>query len=148
MTMPTTFENAQDLLLNPSSMYASGFNRALHGEALPSVTEDTRVQQGYNHAKELIQDGKVFYVHNFHDLECKSKATLYGGFWCCDCCGKKGVDRDYWKIRIFKDGSEYCCVGENFVNIQESQNYGFGRTKKEAIESYFKSLPSFIKETK
>ena len=131
------FKTAHDILKNPNNLYAIGFNRALYGDKFPNVTEPIEVKQGYFHAKDMIEDGKVFYVHNFHDIECKEKAFLYGGFWCCNSCGKRGVDKDYWVVKVFKDGNEHCCIGEGFINLQESDNYGFGKTKLEAIKSYF-----------
>ncbi|MBL8124954.1 MAG: hypothetical protein JNJ39_12675 [Blastocatellia bacterium] len=37
---------------------------------------------------------------------------------------------------IFVDGDQYCCVGPEFVSIEESQCYAFGSTKDEAIANY------------
>ncbi|MGQ0542598.1 MAG: hypothetical protein ACT4O9_12215 [Blastocatellia bacterium] len=37
---------------------------------------------------------------------------------------------------IFLDGDQYCVVGPEFVNIEESDCYAFGSTKEEAIANY------------
>lgn len=37
---------------------------------------------------------------------------------------------------IFVDVDQYCCVGPEFVSIEESQCYAFGSTKDEAIANY------------
>lgn len=34
-------------------------------------------------------------------------------------------------VKYFKDGNKWCCVYENFINLQESLA-GFGDTKEEA----------------
>jgi hypothetical protein len=41
-------------------------------------------------------------------------------------------------VKVIKDGNSFCCVGEGFVNLQESDNYAFGDTFDEAIENYKK----------
>ena len=46
----------------------------------------------------------------------------------CNSCGNKDVDKEWWKIKVEKDGNEYCCHGLDFVNLQESNNYAFGKT--------------------
>lgn len=37
---------------------------------------------------------------------------------------------------IFIDGDQYCIVGPEFVNLEESDCYAFGSTKEEAIANY------------
>ena len=40
------------------------------------------------------------------------------------------------KIIIEKDGNEWICYDENFVNLQESDNYAFGENPIEALKKY------------
>jgi hypothetical protein len=37
---------------------------------------------------------------------------------------------------IFRDGSQYCVVGPDFVSTEESDCYAFGETKAAAIANY------------
>ena len=37
---------------------------------------------------------------------------------------------------IFLDGDEYCVVGPDFVDMQESDCYAFGNTRERAIANY------------
>ena len=37
---------------------------------------------------------------------------------------------------IFHDGDQYCCVGPEFVSMEESDCYAFGATREEAIANY------------
>ena len=37
---------------------------------------------------------------------------------------------------IFLDGDQYCCVGPEFVSIEESKCYAFGATIEAAITNY------------
>ena len=37
---------------------------------------------------------------------------------------------------IFLDGDQYCCVGPEFVSMEESDCYAFGSTRDEAIANY------------
>lgn len=46
----------------------------------------------------------------------------------------------FWRIRVFKDGAAWCCVGEGFKDLQESDNYAFGDTRDEAIAAYGKIM--------
>jgi hypothetical protein len=46
----------------------------------------------------------------------------------CNGCGSKDVDKEWWKIKVEKDGNQFCCHGLDFVNLQESDNYAFGKT--------------------
>lgn len=85
------------------------------------------------------EDGIAF----THVFKCKSDSCFpfqYGGFFVCNSCGGKGVDKDWWKIKVEKDGNEFCCHGLDFTNLQESENYAFGDTFKEAIDNYGKLM--------
>ena len=37
---------------------------------------------------------------------------------------------------IFQDGDQYCCVGPDFVSMEESDSCGFGTTREEAFANY------------
>lgn len=37
---------------------------------------------------------------------------------------------------IFLDGDQYCVVGPEFVDIEESDCYAFGSTREQAIANY------------
>lgn len=44
--------------------------------------------------------------------------------------------RDGLTIKVMKDGCSFCCIGEGFDNLQESNNYAFGDTFEDAISNY------------
>jgi len=131
-------QTAQHIAWDASGLFSSGFNRRIYGETIAEATKDQplAVHQGYNYADKLIKNGEIYYIHNFHQKECVGMAFQYGGFWVCNTCGGKAVDESWWTIRVFQDGNEFCCVGENFVNLQESNNYAFGKSRAEAINNY------------
>lgn len=37
---------------------------------------------------------------------------------------------------IFLDGDQYCCVGPDFVSMEESARCAFGATREDAIANY------------
>lgn len=37
---------------------------------------------------------------------------------------------------IFRDGEQYCVVGPEFVNVEESDCFAFGATRQEAISNF------------
>jgi len=37
---------------------------------------------------------------------------------------------------IFNDGDQYCCVGPEFVSMDEGEGLAFGATREEAIANY------------
>lgn len=37
---------------------------------------------------------------------------------------------------IFLDGDQYCCVGPEFVSVEERNGYAFGTTRDEAVADY------------
>lgn len=37
---------------------------------------------------------------------------------------------------IFRDGGQFCVVGQEFVSIEESECYAFGTTREEAVANY------------
>lgn len=46
------------------------------------------------------------------------------------------VDSIYFKVTVKKDGDSFCCYGEGFINLQESNNYAFGDTFEDSIFNY------------
>lgn len=143
------FKTAQDVLpMHYAGSVFAGFNRRVYGspyaEAFKYENErmDRDLYAGWLKADKMIADGELFYVHNFHHLERGDRchAFQYGGFWVCNGCGGQGVDKPWWTIKVMPDGNAWCCVGDGFVNLQESDNYAFGSTREEAIENYGKLM--------
>ena len=54
--------------------------------------------------------------------------------------GKLYFIKDGLKIKVLKDGNSFCCIGEHFKNLQESDNYAFGETFEDAIENYINQI--------
>lgn len=130
---------AQDIMNENSPGGAmGGFNTRILGET--NIKDYYRYKDvdgaaGFRLANEMIEEGKLFYVHNFHtDADCY--AFPYGGTWACNGCNRDHLDKPWWKIKVFKDGNAWCCIGENFEDLQQSSNYAFGDTREEAITSY------------
>lgn len=67
-------------------------------------------------------------------VQARRDRGIYGKF------DGKDVDKEWWKIQVEKDGNEFCCHGLDFVNLQESSNYAFGKTFEEAISNYEKLM--------
>lgn len=135
---------AQDVFKsNYDASYAGGFNQRVLGDPLPSTFNawDRGVRgQGWEAAEQLVQAGKIYFVHPFPHGSGACGAFPYGGTWVCNSCGNSGLDKPWWRIRVFKDGSAWCCVGEGFEDLQASDNYAFGDTRDEAIEAYGKLM--------
>lgn len=133
-------KTAQDVLVNPGGYYSAGFNQRIFGLECPEITPSygsSPQYHGWNHAEQMVQAGLLFYVHNFHMVECKTGyAFPYGSTWVCNTCQKEQLDRPWWSIRVQKDGNEWFCTGLDFVDLQESQNFAFGQTREAAIEAY------------
>lgn len=92
---------------------------------------------GWDKAEELIQVGRIYFVHPFpHSDSQRCHAFPFGGTWVCNGCLNSRLDKPWWRIRVFKDGNAWCCVGEGFVDLQESDNYAYGDTRDAAIEAY------------
>jgi hypothetical protein len=129
-----------DKLINASSDALAGFNRRILGEtyieACRNGAANGSLIAGWDKADDMIMEGKIFYINPFPHHPCNVSGFLYGGSWVCNSCGRSGLERDWWIIRVFKDGNEWMCLGENFVNIMESANYAFGKTKEDAIKKY------------
>lgn len=141
-----TFLTAQDMEEEHGYRFPGntniGFNRRVYGHTYNEAFQyphDYDSYGGWTLAEKLIDEGKIYSVHNFHSLDCKGGfAFYYGGTFVCNTCGGAHLDNDKWKIRVFKDGAAWCCVGLGFENLQESDNYAFGDSKNEVIENYWK----------
>lgn len=143
------FLTGQDVIKNPCGSSISGFNCRVGGYSYldtfryPHERTDGARHGGWDLADKMIAEGRLFFVHNFHKLECeRGFAFPYGGTWVCNECGRNHLDREWWKIRVFKDGNAWFCIGVGFVNLQESDNYDFGDTREEAINNYGKKMLS------
>jgi hypothetical protein len=137
-------KTAQDYISNGRGEELAGFNRRIYGESYADAFQYASGEQyrhlyaGWSLADKMINEGKIYYRHNFHHSHggCSGHAFLYGGFWVCNTCGGKGVDKPWWIIKVQQDGDQWCCIGEGFENLQESSNYAFGSTRGEAIKNY------------
>ena len=50
-------------------------------------------------------------------------------------------------MKTYKDGDQWCAVGSNFVNLQES-TVGFGDTREDAIEQLVEELENELAQAK
>jgi len=132
---------AQDLLgASASGQERGGFNMFIMGDERPNPQvfrggSFEGYNSGYSLAEEMATEGKIFYTHNF-PCSCGGILFLYGGKTVCNDCGGNSQREDWHVIRVEKDGDQYCCYGQEFINLQESDNYAFGATREGAIEAY------------
>ncbi len=69
---------------------------------------------GWELADEMIKEGKIFSeIHTASGMQ---------------------------EFKCMQDGDAWCCVGSGFVNLQESNNYAFGDTRKQAMDSFVASF--------
>jgi len=127
-----------------------GFNSRILGDNAPTGHPYCpKRYAGWQLADEMINKGKLFYANKFRHLKmkggtiCEGWSFEYGGTQVCNDCGRKNIAEDWWKVKVFKDGNAWICIGEDFENLQESDNYSFGDTRDEALKNY-QSL--FLKE--
>jgi len=134
---------AQDLIKTYNGSVAGGFNMFIGGHKRPrpndSYDYNQRVQ-GFDFAEKMAKENGIAFIHSFECGQNKCYTFQYGGFFVCNSCGGKGVDKDWWTIKVEKDGNAYCCHGLDFINLQESDNVAFGNTFYEAIENYGKVM--------
>ena len=133
---------AQDLLKTEDSYVRGGFNTRLLGGSFRDVADNNPRQpycHGFNLAERMIEEGKIFYTHIFK-CECGGSVFQYGTTWICRKCDKKNREKPWWIIKVFMDGNAWCCIGLDFINLQESENYAFGNTRQEAIDEYDKIM--------
>lgn len=131
-------KTAQYVIKTRNPSVASGFNMFVYGEDAPLHHEyyDYMARlQGYELAEEMAQKGKLAFTHKFK-CKCGGYPFVYGGFWVCNNCGSKSVDEEWWKIKVEKNDDMFCCHGLDFVNLQKSNNYAFGKTFQESIKNY------------
>lgn len=139
------FKTTQDVLPQYAGGAYAGFNRRVYGSSYadafkyPNERQDREMVSGWYLADRMIDEGRLFYIRNFHVPPFASKGCFgfqYGGTWVCNGCGASNLDREWWKIKVFKDGNAWCCIGTGFEDLMASENYEFGDTREEAIEKY------------
>jgi hypothetical protein len=133
---------AKDLIKGSASVMA-GFNTFISGGQEPrgheygDKSEWYAILQGFQYAEKMAKEDGIAFVRPF---KCGKSSDCfpfkYGGFFVCNSCGDKSVDKDWWKIKVEKDGNAFCCHGLDFLNLQESDNYAFGDTFEQAINNY------------
>lgn len=134
---------AQDLIKASSAHASCGFNTFISGGNEPKGHEYgdkgewyARLQ-GYQFAEKMAKEDGIAFTKPFKCGKSDSCHPFeYGGYFVCNACGNAGVDKEWWKIKVEKDGNEYCCHGLNFINLQESDNYAFGCTFENSINKY------------
>ena len=140
-------KTAQELI-KASASVMSGFNMFIHGH--PPITFSDGYSdageriQGYEFAKKMAKEDGIAFTYPFKCGKSDCHPFQYGGFFVCNSCGNKDVDKDWWNIKVEKDGDEFCCHGLDFANLQESDNYAFGTTFENAIENYGKLMLTAI----
>lgn len=140
-----TLMYAQDLISTNNSSVIAGFNMFINGH--PPITfadgyhDAYDRMQGYDYASMMAENSGIAFIYPF---KCGGNESChpfqYGGFFVCNSCGQEGVDKEWWKIQVEKDGNEFFCHGLDFENLQESENYAFGKTYDEAISNYHKLM--------
>ncbi len=144
----TKFESAQTICEQLyewcTSQFRAGFSIRINGGTWLEMCEHSDWREGksagWDAADKLIKEGIIFFVYPF---ECEREGCptrfQYGGFWACNSCNTHISTPDWWKIKVVKDGDKYCCIGNGFVNLQESDNYSFGDSFQDAINQYYDS---------
>jgi hypothetical protein len=111
-------KTAQDYLsLDSGGECFGGFNSRLYGESWSKAVSGSpqgsvwaQRNAGWNLADSMIKSGKIY-----------SKTTV--------------KDKEI-TFKCFADGDEFCCVGEGFENLQESNNYAFGDCFDSAVVNF------------
>lgn len=135
-------------LIKANSSIMAGFNQFIYGIGEPKRADYGdkgqwySEQQGYDYAKKMAKENAIAFTHIFKCGKSNCFPFNYGGFFVCNTCGGSSVEKDWWKIKVQKDGNEYCCHGLDFLNLQESSNYAFGKTFEESILNYEKVIIS------
>jgi hypothetical protein len=109
---------AQDYLSeNVSGECRGGFNARLYGESwskavsgAPQGSVWAARNAGWYMADSMIRQGQIFSMIKIRGAELVFKC--------------------------FADGDKFCCVGEGFINLQESDDYAFGDSFDEAIINF------------
>ena len=130
------FSTGQDFGLSGSAL--GGFNVRVYGGTYAELSKHAdraAMFGGFTLAEREIEKGAIYYTENFK-CKCGGYRFQYGGGWACNTCQTCINTPDWWKVKVMKDGSALCVVGENFENLQVSDNVAFGDTKSEALENY------------
>lgn len=135
---------SQDLIKTSNASIRAGFDMFINGHR-PITFSDGYYDaydrmQGYDFAKKMAKENGIAFKYLFKCGSSNCYPFLYGGSIVCNSCGISGVDKDWFYIQVEKDGNEYCCHGLDFINLQESENYAFGKTFEDAIENYGKLM--------
>ncbi|EJM92448.1 MULTISPECIES: hypothetical protein [unclassified Pseudomonas] len=129
-------------IFKPSSLdghFGGGFNSRVQGVEFCVATDGAykaERMQGWWRADEMINTGKIYFVHPFPHGQCKFTGFVYGGTWACNGCNTDGFQKPWWAVRVMKDGAAWCVVGEGFQDLQTSDNYAYGDTREEALKAY------------
>ncbi len=130
-------------LIKASPMVVAGFNQFIYGMPEPRYpdygdkSQWYAEKQGYDFAKNMAKENGIAFTHVFKcRLDSNCYPFSYGGGFVCNNCGGSNLNKDWWLIKVEKDGNAFCCHGLDFVNLQESSNYAFGDTFEEAISNY------------
>jgi hypothetical protein len=138
-------KSAQDYLSeNVSGRFRGGFNQRVFGDPMPTGHCNLEEFQGWCKADEMIREGKIYYTHTFPH-GCRELSFKYGGSDVCNACGNERLAKPWWNIKTMMDGNAHFVVGEGFKNLQESDNFAFGDTKKEALDNYYNLMTDIIK---
>ena len=113
-------KTAQDYLSDQlSGECRGGFNSRLQGISLidtlfnvPAGAQWSDRHYGWHSADGMIKKGEIFSIKDNIEFKCQ------------------------------QDGDAWCCVGEGFVNLQESNNYAFGDTWGEAVDKFISQINS------
>ncbi len=133
-------KTAQDYFERAGGEFLGGFNSRLFGTDYSDMVRGSwEGCSGWDEADKWINEGKIYYTHNF-GCPCGDHSFKYGGFWVCNGCGRSGCDEPWWVVRVQKDGNAYITHGEDFANLQESDNYAFGDTREESLAAYKKLM--------
>jgi hypothetical protein len=137
------YMTGQDVIPGSGEGAICGFNFRISGYSYrdtfphPHQYKDADKHVGWDIADRMIEAGKLFFVHNFHSLSCeKGHAFPYRETWACNTCNLDQLDEPWWKIKVFKDGNKWCCIGIDFEDLRSSDNFAFGETREAAIEKY------------
>ena len=139
-----TLKYSQDLIKSNNRSCEAGFNMFIHGHHPITFEDDYHDtydrMKCYEFAQKMAKEDGIAFTKVFKCKQGDCHPFQYGGFFVCNNCGQKGVDKEWWKIQVEKDGNEFCCHGLDFVNLQESSNYTFGKTFEDAISNYEKLM--------
>lgn len=137
--MRTKLLMAQDIFQNSSRLdreFLAGFNSRVGGQNSLEQCDSVEFLRGFYRANKMINDGEIYFTKRFSHPPCNGFAFKYGTTWVCNTCQREQLDKPWWNIRVQKDGDAWCCVGEGFSDLQESDNYAFGDTRDAAIKAY------------